>query len=628
MKIDFRTYLSENIVVFDGAMGTMLYSKGVYINRCYEELNLSAPQLVHAIHRQYLNAGAHVLETNTFGANRFKLTPHGFGKKLEAINYQGVKLAREVAGDEAYVAGSIGPLGIRIEPWGKTSVEEAEAAFAEQAVALLEGGVDLFVLETFYDVNEIHQAIKAIRKLTDKPIVAMMTINEEGNALYGTTPDVFTVKLDEWGADAIGLNCSVGPKAMYDTFEKIRSFTTKPMIAQPNAGAPKVIDGRMIYLCNPEYFGEYAKRFIQLGVRMLGGCCGTNPEHIKWVANAVRAHSPATRKFTPTEKMKADQIETPPDLKIVTLPEKSTFAARMAKKEFLISAELTPPKGCDPGKILEAARQLKDSGIHAINIPDGPRASARMSPMSLAILIEQQVGIETILHYCCRDRNILGIQSDLLGAAAIGLRNILCITGDPPKVGNYPEATAVFDIDAIGLTNVVYRLNHGLDLGGNAIGRPTGFLIGVGANPGAIDLDLEISRFRWKVDAGAEFAITQPVFDDQLLERFLEKIKDVRIPVLAGIWPLASLKNAEFMNNEVPGASVPEPIMERMRAAGSSEAQREEGIIIAREALAKVRRLVDGVQISVPFGRAETVLKVLEGLDHLDGRAQPPVGNS
>lgn len=594
-------------------MGTRLYEKGVYINRVYDELNLSQPTLIQEVHREYLAAGAMVLETNSFGANRFKLAPHGLADKLEVINFQAAKLAREVAGDKAWVAGSIGPLGIRLEPWGKTSVEEAEAAFSEQAKGLLAGGVDIFILETFYDLNEIHQAIIAIRKLTDKPIIASMTINEDGNALYGTSVDVFTPKLEMWGADVIGLNCSVGPKTMFDAMEKMRAMTTLHLIAQPNAGLPKVVDGRMIYLCNPEYFGEYARRFIQLGVRIVGGCCGTTPEHIKWVANAARSLTPGGKKEIFQDLKKKDDAAE--NIEIVDIENKSALGAKLAAKKFIVTAELTPPKGCEAESVIQRARQLKDAGIDAINIPDGPRASARLSPLAMAMLIEQNVGIETILHYCCRDRNILGIQSDLLGAYALGLRNILAITGDPPKVGNYPQATAVFDIDSIGLVNVIHRLNHGRDLGNNPIGKPTGFVCGVGANPGAIDLDLEVSRFEWKVDAGAEYAITQPVFDTDLLERFLERISHVRIPIFAGIWPLVSLKNAEFMNNEVPGASVPENLMNRLRKAGSVEAQREEGILIAREALERVRPMVDGVQVSVPLGRVESVLKVIEVLN-------------
>lgn len=609
---NFMDYIETDVVIFDGAMGTRLYEKGVYINRVYDELNLSQSALIKEVHQEYLDAGAMVLETNTFGANRFKLEPHGLAEKLEVINFQAAKLAREVAGDKAWVAGAIGPLGIRIEPWGKTSVQEAEDAFYEQAKGLLAGGVDLFILETFFDLNEMHQAIKAVRRLTDKPIIASMTINEDGNALYGTSVDVFTAKLDEWGADVIGLNCSVGPKTMFDAIEKMHGITSKPLIAQPNAGLPKVVDGRMIYLCNPEYFGEYARRFIQLGVRAVGGCCGTTPEHIKWVANAVRSLTPGGKKAI-SQILKSD-VKTESEVTLISQKDKSAFGEKLAAKKFIVTAELTPPKGCDADSVIVKAQQLKDIGIDAINIPDGPRASARLSPLALALLIEKKVGIETILHYCCRDRNILGIQSDLLGAYALGLRNILAITGDPPKVGNYPQATAVFDIDSIGLVNIVNRLNHGRDLGNNPIGRPTGFVCGVGANPGAIDQDLEVRRFEWKVDAGAEYAITQPVFDVDLLERFLEKIKHVRIPIFAGIWPLTGLKNAEFMNNEVPGAAVPEEIMERLRKANSIEAQREEGIMIAREALERVKNLVDGVQLSVPFGRVENIVKIIDVL--------------
>jgi methionine synthase I (cobalamin-dependent)/5,10-methylenetetrahydrofolate reductase len=609
---NFLDFIESNVVVFDGAMGTRLYEKGVYINRVYDELSLSQPTLIKEIHQEYLDAGAMVLETNTFGANRFKLAPHGLVDKLEAINFQAAKIAREVAGGKAWVAGSIGPLGIRIEPWGKTSVQEAEDAFREQANGLLAGGVDLFILETFFDLNELHQAIKAVRSLTDKPIIASMTINEDGFALYGTSVDVFTAKLNEWPVDLIGLNCSVGPKTIFEALEKMLALTNKPLIAQPNAGLPKVVDGRMIYLSNPEYFGEYARRFIQLGVRGVGGCCGTTPEHIKWAVNAVKSLAPGGKK----ELAGILQTEVKPkaEIKLIEQDKKSNLGAKIAKKEFVVTAELTPPKGCDASSVIVKAQQLKDLGIDAINIPDGPRASARLSPLALALLIKQKVGIETILHYCCRDRNILGIQSDLLGAYALGLRNILAITGDPPKVGNYPQATAVFDIDAIGLVNIIHRLNNGHDLGNNPIGEPTGFLAGVGVNPGAIDLELEISRFEWKVDAGAEFAITQPVFDPDFLESFLEKIKHVRIPVLAGIWPLASLKNAEFMNNEVPGASVPEHILERLRKAESIEEQRAEGITIACEALERVKGLVDGVQLSVPFGRVENVAKIIEVL--------------
>jgi len=617
-KPKFREFLnSDEIIVFDGAMGTMLYSKGVYINRCFDELNLSAPTMISDLHTEYIKAGAMVIETNTFGANRCKLAPHGLAEKLEAINFQGVKIAKNAAkanGDNVYVAGSMGPLGIKIEPWGKTSVDEAREIFKEQAEALLAGGVDLFVLETFSDINELHQAINAVKQICDLPIVAQLRISEDGNAIYGTSPEIFTHNLDIWGADVIGLNCGVGPKIMLETIEQMMQFTKKRLIVQPNAGKPASIDGRTMYLLSPEYFAEYGKRFIQSGVRMIGGCCGTTPAHIKAMGASVKMLAAAGRKITVAERKTG--AEKKAEIKVIPIEQKSEFAKKLCSGKFVVSVEISPPRGCDPTRVIEAAKYAKEKKIDAINIPDGPRATARMSPQALACIFEKEAGIETILHYCCRDRNLLGMQSDLLGAYALGLKNVLIITGDPPKLGDYPDATAVFDVDSIGLTNMVYRLNNGLDLGNNPIGKPTGFLIAVGANPGAIDIEHELKRFWYKVDAGAEFAITQPVFDTMILEKFIARVREmnIKIPILAGIWPLASLKNAEFMNNEVPGMTIPEEIMQRMRAADTAEKQREEGIKIAREALMKVRNLVQGVQVSAPFGRIDTVLEVIDGI--------------
>ena len=615
-KPPFRELLNEDkIVIFDGAMGTMLYSKGIYINRCFDEMNLSAPSVIADIHSEYVKAGAQVIETNTFGANRCKLAPHGFDEKLEAINYQGAKLAAQVAKaaqHPVYVAGSIGPLGIKIEPWGKTSVDEACEFFKEQAEALLAGGVDLFVIETFSDINEIHQAIRAVKKICDLPILAQIKIGNDGNATYGTTPEVFTQNLDHWGADIIGLNCGVGPKIMLDTIETMSQFTKKKFIVQPIAGLPTSFEGRTMYLSSPEYFAEYAKRFIQHNVRIIGGCCGTTPAHIKAMVSAAKVFNTGERKISVVVK---DSPKTAiARVEPIVQEKKSNFAAKICEKRFVVTVEISPPKGCDATKVLEAAKYARDNSIDAINIPDGPRATARMSPQALAGIFERTLGIETVLHYCCRDRNLLGMQSDLLGAYASGLKNVLLITGDPPKLGDYPDATAVFDVDSIGLTNMVKRLNSGMDLGGNPIGKPTGFFIGVGANPGAIDLNLEIRRFEYKVEAGAEYAITQPVFDIALLENFLKRIEHVRIPIIAGIWPLASLKNAEFMNNEVPGMAIPEHLMKRMRACDTTEKQREEGIKIAREALEAVKGMVQGVQISAPFGRIATVLEVINGI--------------
>ena len=605
----FPEFLEDHVVVFDGGMGTMLYQKGVFLNRCFDELNLSRPEMVLEVHRAYLRAGADAVETNTFGANRYKLQSFGILEKLGDINRKGAELAREAVGDGTWVAGSMGPLGIKIEPWGPTSVEEAEEAFREQARFLLEGGVDLFVLETFSDLNEIHQAIKAVRSVCDLPIIAQMTLEEDGNSLYGTAPEVFTKRLDDWGADVVGINCSVGPQVMLESLERMVKVTARPISVQPNAGKPRSVDGRNLYLCSPEYMGSYARKFIVAGAKVVGGCCGTTPEHIKTIKSSVRALRPA-HVGVDVSLPKEQRVEVQP----VDRAGKSRVAAKIVQGQLVTSVEITPPKGWDTSKIVEGAKLLRTAGVDAINIPDGPRASARMGAQALAVILEQQVGIETILHYCCRDRNLLGMQSDLLGAAALGLKNLLIITGDPPKMGDYPDATAVFDVDAIGLTNVVTRLNHGLDLGGNPFTPPTAFLVGVGANPGALELDREVRRFQYKVEAGAEFAVTQPVFDTKQLRDFLKQIEAFRIPIVAGIWPLSSLRNAEFMNNEVPGVHVADEIMERMRKADAAGKARQEGIAIARETIQEVRELVQGIQVSAPFGRVQAALEVLEGV--------------
>jgi methionine synthase I (cobalamin-dependent)/5,10-methylenetetrahydrofolate reductase len=607
---DFRDAVTDDrVYVFDGAMGTMLYQRGVYINRCYDELNLASRDLVLGVQRDYVKAGADIIETNTYGANRLKLAGYGLDDKAYEINHAGVRIAREAAGERAFVAGAIGPLGIRIEPYGKTSAEEAQAIFRQQAEALLEGGVDLFVLETFSDVAEIQQALLAVRSISDLPIVAQITIQTDGNTSYGTAPETFTTQLDEWGADVIGLNCSVGPATMLEALEKMRTVTRRKLSAQPNGGLPRQVDGRMFYMASPEYMAKYAKRLIQAGAKFVGGCCGTTPEHIKQIANAVAALSPGrstVRLMAPEEK--------PPDVQVVPREERSRFAKRIAAGEFVTSVEIVPPKGCDPSKMLEGVTLLKEAGVDAVNVPDGPRAQSRMGVLAVSTLIEQRVGIETVVHYCCRDRNLLGMTSDLLGAAGLGLRNLLIITGDPPKMGPYPEATAVFDIDSIGLVNMVNRLNHGLDIGGNPIGGPTAFHIGVGVNPCAVDLDYELRRFEWKVEAGAEFAITQPTFDVEQLKAFLKRIEHCRIPIVAGIWPLVSYRNAEFLANEVPGVIVPKSVLKRMQRITDKDAAREEGLAIARETLLEVRELVQGVQVSAPFGRVQYALDVFSVL--------------
>ncbi len=609
---------SDRITVFDGGMGTQLYSKGIYINRSYDELNLTAPDLVREAHEEYVNAGAEILETNTFGATTYKLQQYGLEGSLRDINISAARLAREAAKEQAYIAGAIGPLGLRIEPYGPTSFDEAKDMFRDQVAALLEGGVDLFVLETFSDISEIRQAMRAVRELCDLPIIAHMTIHTDGNTSFGTTPQVFTARLDEWGADVIGLNCGVGPAILLPALEKMHAITDKKLSAQPNAGLPRDVQGRQFYMCSPEYMAKYAKRFIQAGVKFIGGCCGTTPAHIKLITDAVRAVSPRRqRMFAETKRDTRIEELTPSDIRVIPPEERSNWSRKIVNGEFVTSVEVLPPKGCDASKTLEQIKLLKAAGVDAVNIPDGPRAQTRMSAQATALIVEREIGLETVLHYCCRDRNLLGMMSDLLGAAAVGLRNLLLITGDPPKMGPYPDATAVFDIDSIGLTNMVNKLNHGLDLGNNPIGRPTAFCIGVGVNPGAINIDEEIKRFEYKVEAGAQYAITQPVFDTEQLREFLRRIEHVRIPIVAGIWPLVSYRNAEFLHNEVPGVRVPASIMERMRNASekSKEAARDEGLKIARESLLEVRDLLQGVQVSAPFNNVKYALDVFQGLE-------------
>jgi methionine synthase / methylenetetrahydrofolate reductase(NADPH) len=594
--------------VFDGAMGTMLYAKGVFINVCYDELNLRSPDLVRDVHRAYVRAGAEILETNTFGANPVKLAHHGLAAETHAINRKAAELAREAAGSRALVAGAIGPLGVRLEPFGETSRAEAFELFRTQAAGLRDGGVHGFVLETFSDIDEIREALRAVRAVCDLPVFAQMTIQEDGNTAYGTDPETVARALDGAGADVVGLNCSVGPQGVLEAIERMARVTSRPLSAQPNAGLPRQVGDRRMYMASPEYTGEYAKRLVEAGARFVGGCCGTTPEHIKTVAAYVRSVSPRQAVAVTHEAAAA-----PAGVEPVPLAERSRWGRKLAAGEPVTTVEIVPPRGVDPEPMLAAARLLKDAGVDAVNVPDGPRAQSRMGALMSALLIEREVGLETVIHYCCRDRNLLSMLSDLLGAAAHRLHNLLVITGDPPKMGPYPEATAVFDIDSIGLTNLAHRLNRGLDPGGNPIGAPTAFVIGVGANPAAVDLERELKRFAWKVDAGAEFAITQPVFDARQLEEFLRRIEGFRIPVVAGIWPLVSVRNAEFLANEVPGVSVPDEVVARMRRAQErgKEAALAEGVAIAREMLQHLRPMVQGVQVSAPFGRASVALEVL-----------------
>ena len=614
----FLEAIDERVLVCDGAMGTMLYAKGVFINRCFDALNLADPNRVAEVHLEYVRAGADVVETNTFGANRIKLRGFGLADSLRDINVEGARLARGAANGKAYVAGAMGPLGIRIEPWGRTGTDEAEAYFREQAEALLAGGVDLFMLETFRDVSELRAAIAAIRGVCALPVVAQMTIEEDGNSLDGTPPEQFAPALEPY-ADVVGVNCSIGPAPMLETIERMSAVTRARLSAQPNAGRPRDIEGRNIYLSSPEYVASYARRFMSHGVRLVGGCCGTTPEHIRQIKIAVKAFAPEAARAVARDRAStvsvAAAVVTVADGAVPSVPraERSQLARALSEGRFATIVQLTPPKGFVSDAVVDRARTLKAHGVDAVHIPDGQRG-ARMSALSLAVLIQQAACIETVLQYSCRDRNILGMQSDLLGAHAMGVRNVMIVTGDESHVGDYPDATAVFDVDSIGLTNVVSRLNRGLDIGGQAIGSPTSFHIGVQVNPGAEDLDDEVRRFEYKVAAGAEFAVTTPVFDLGTFERFFRRIESARLPLILGLWPFESVLNAEFMANEVPGVRVPEAVLERMRRVGGPAAAVAEGVAIAREVGCALKGTVQGVHVAAPSARIDAVVEVLAGL--------------
>ncbi len=620
MREPFLDRVGKRSLVCDGAMGTMLYGKGVPFSRCFDELNLTQPHLVKEVHLAYVKAGADVIETNSFGATRPRLAKYDLAAKVLDINLAAARLAREVAGDEIYVAGSVGPLGVPLEPLGSTSLDEAKSLYKEQIAALVEGGVDLIIVETMVDPTEARQALLAARDVDPGvPVIVQMTIQEDGATPRGTKAEEFARQLDAWGADLIGLNCSIGPAGVLETLEKIAGVTQRGLSAQPNAGLPRTVDGRSIYLCSPEYMARYAEKFIHAGARLVGGCCGTIPEHIHAIKQAVRSlHVP------PAQATIRDQSAPLRALEPLAVGRRSRLAAKLAARQFPILVEMIPPKGCDPTGEVEGAQYLRAQGIDAANISDGPGFAARLSASTLAAIVQQRVGLESLLHYSCLNRNLLGIQSDLLGAYALGIRNILAVSGEPPALAHYPQVTAVRDVDSIGLVNLLSNLNRGLDIGGNPIGSQTGFLIGVEANPYALDPEEEQRRFHYKVEAGANFALTQPVFDGRNLQRFLARIGSggvPPIPVIASIHPLTSFRHAEFLNNEVPGVSVPPPILERMRGAGAGDKARAEGLKIAQELLLEIREMVQGVQIAAPFGRYAMAVEVAHVLAESEVRA-------
>jgi methionine synthase I (cobalamin-dependent)/5,10-methylenetetrahydrofolate reductase len=596
--------------VLDGAMGTLLHHQGAPANACFDELAARRPELVTAAHAAYVAAGAHLIETNSFGANPIKLASHGLAEETEALNTAAAVVARAAAGDAVAVLGAIGPLGVRVEPFGELSLAEAEAAFGRQVRGLLAGGVDGFVLETFSDVHELQAAIRAVRAECDLAIIAQMTVQGDGLTAFGTAPESFGPALAASGADVVGVNCSTGPAEVLGVIERLARVVSIPISGQPNAGIPRDLGDRKLYVASPEYVGTYARRMVEAGARFVGGCCGTTPEHIASVARFVKSVTPVTRGGDGVAVARSGEVD--PAVDPVPLAERSRFGAKLARGEWVVSVEVVPPRGADATPMIAQASVLEAAGVDAINLPDGPRAQSRMSALLAGLMIERETGIEAIPHYACRDRNLLGMLSDLLGASAAGLRNLLVVTGDPPKMGPYPEATAVFDIDAIGLTNLVAQLNRGLDPGGNALGAPTAFVHGVGVNPAAPDLERELSRFGWKAEAGACFAMTQPVFDVEQLDAGLVRLQPFGVPIIVGVWPLVSLRNAEFLANEVPGITVPSWVLDRMQRAsgGGRETALAEGVAIAREMVDAIRGRVAGVQVAAPFGKVEVAIDV------------------
>ncbi len=597
--------------VMDGAMGTMLYGRGVFVNVCYDALNLEQPDFVREVHEEYAHAGAEILETNTFGANPVKLSGFGLEARTEAINRAGGELAREAAADRTSVVGAVGPLGIRIEPWGATAFEEAVELFQRQVRGLLEGGVDGFCLETFSDLRELEAAFRAVRSLTDLPVLAQVTIGENGATPGGTTMEAAGRAMAEWGVDVAGINCSVGPAIMLDAVERLVASSGLPAAAQPNAGLPRVVENRQIYMASPEYMGQYARRLIAAGARFVGGCCGTTPAHVRRIRDHVASVQPTRLRVA----ARAEPTE-PTGRPAVPLAQRSAWGRGLATGRFVTAVQITAPRGWRMDETIRRARALARDGVHALFVVEGARGQAHMDALTTAALLGERAGIEPLVRYTCRDRDMHGMIGDLLGASAAGIRNLLIVSGESTSLGPYADATAISDIDSIGLVNVVRRLNRGLDSGGNDIGAPTELVAGVGLDHAAADRTLELNRLAWKVDAGADFAVTRPLFDPERLEDFLARA-DTRLPVIATLLPLASLRDAEFMANEVPGVEVPDEIVRRMGVAErrSPAHARAEGVAIAREMFAGVRDLVRGVRIRLPDDDLARASELLASLD-------------
>ncbi len=593
-------------------MGTQLHGRGVSFERSFDELNLTEPKIVEEIHRAYIAAGAELIETNTFGANRIKLARHGLDHRVRDINLRAVKLARdarEISGEPVFIAGSVGPIGQQLEPIGRITVAQATAAFAEQIAGLLEGGADLLVLETFTNLPEILAAVSAAKKTADLPIVAQMTFAEDGLTLSAEEPSQVVQALERAGVDVIGVNCGVGPQVALQVLEQMRHQTRLPVSGQPNAGLPARVEGRFFYFATPEYFATFARQAADLGVAYIGGCCGTTPAHIAAMRAALRP-LPGPARIQPP--LAATTI--PIDLNPVEPLPPTLFAQRLTARDFVVSVEIDPPRGLNPSKCIVGAQLVKDAGADAVNIGDSPMARVRMSALSLAVMIQQQVGIDTLIHFTSRDKNLMALQAELIGAHALGIRNVIALTGDPPRIGDYPSATGVWDVDSVGLIKILQRLNDGYDWLGTSIGKPANFTIACAVNPSAEDLDQEIDRFRQKIDAGAHLAMSQPLYDRQTLERFFERTGPLPIPFLLGVLPLQSSRHAEFMHNEVPGIVIPAQLRERMRLAGENGIA--EGLDQSRELLRETKDLVQGVYLMPSFGRYEVVAELVRWLRH------------
>ncbi len=608
---EFLDVLADRPLLFDGAMGSLLYDRGVMHTNSYDELNLSRPELILDIHRQYRAAGADIIESNTFGANRLKLALHGHADRLVEINRAGVDLAR-CAADGAFVAGAVGPTGLDFGTATENERQLAGEAFREQIQALVDGGIDLLVMETFTFIAELEVALAAARAVApDIPRVAQMVFDAHTLVEGVHSPEEIAERLVRAGADVVGGNCGLGPPELYEVGHRLVGHGA-PVSIQPNAGLPSSVDGRTIYVANPEHFGVFARRMLKSGVRLIGGCCGTTPDHIREMSGAVRMMSSGLQRSGLGAAAESGPSALALRSPIVPLAERSKLGARIAAGQFAVSVEVNAPSGTELAKSLGTVREAQRGGIDIVNVADGPRATSRMSNLAFCAQAIASTAVEPILHVCCRDRNYLGLVAHLLGAHALGVRNLVIITGDPPKMGDYAFATPVYDVDSIGLLEIVSAMNAGFDPAGNELAGATSFVLATGAEPAAANRDRELERLQRKKDAGAELVMTQPVYDPATLASFIEDAAPIGLPIMVGLLPLASYRNAEFLHNEVPGMQIPAMYRERMARAEPGAAARAEGIAIAREALEAVQQQVAGAYIMPPFNRIDSAVAILE----------------